>query len=59
VANILVSYRAGKKVAAFGKRMVKVNGTKKVVQRDIIIPKGALHEESVYGKIKKIERKPN
>ncbi|HPP90976.1 type II CRISPR RNA-guided endonuclease Cas9 [Tenuifilum sp.] len=58
VAEILVSFKAGKKVAVIGKRKVGKKGNKKVVQTGIIIPRGALHEESVYGKVKTVERKP-
>jgi CRISPR-associated endonuclease Csn1 len=54
-ANILISFKSGKKVAVVGKRKVGRKGNKKVVQTGIIIPRGALSEESVYGKIKKIE----
>lgn len=50
---ILISYKAGKKVATWGKRMVKKNGKKVIVQNNILIPRGALSEESVYGKINK------
>jgi CRISPR-associated endonuclease Csn1 len=50
--SIFVSFKSGKKVASLGTRKVKKNGKKIVVQRDIIIPRGALSEESVYGKIK-------
>ena len=50
--KILVSFKAGKKVATNGVRKVKINGKKKIVQKGIIIPRGALHEESVYGVIK-------
>ena len=56
-ANILISFKAGKKVAVVGKRKVGRKGNKKVVQEGIIIPRGALSEESVYGKIKKVEEK--
>jgi len=54
VANILVSYKAGKKV-----------GTKKKIGKDrwhktpgnfgqvMIVPRGQLHEESVYGEVKR------
>ncbi len=56
-ANILISFKAGKKVAVVGKRKVGSKGHKKVVQTGIIIPRGALSEESVYGKIKKVEGK--
>ncbi|MFP4555374.1 MAG: type II CRISPR RNA-guided endonuclease Cas9 [Bacteroidales bacterium] len=55
VANILVSFKTGKKVAVTGKRKVGKKGNRKVVQTGIIVPRGALSEESVYGKIKKIE----
>jgi len=58
VAGILVSFKAGKKVAVIGKRKVGKKGNKKVVQTGIIVPRGALHEESVYGKVKTVERKP-
>lgn len=54
VANILVSFKAGKKVAVKGTRKVG----KRVVQTGIIVPRGSLSEESVYGKIKTIEKKP-
>ena len=54
--KILVSFKAGKKVASFGKRKVKKDGKKTVVQTGIIIPRGPLSEESVYGKIKIIEK---
>ncbi len=55
-AEILVSFKAGKKVATYGKRKVKKGGKKVVVQEGIIVPRGALSEESVYGKIKTIEK---
>jgi CRISPR-associated endonuclease Csn1 len=57
VANILISFKSGKKVAVFGKRKVGKRGNKKVVQEKIIVPRGSLSEESVYGKIKKQEEK--
>lgn len=50
--RILVSYKAGKKVATLGKRKVKSGGKKEVVQTQVIVPRGALSEQSVYGKIK-------
>jgi CRISPR-associated endonuclease Csn1 len=49
--KILVSFKAGKKVATFGTRKVKKDGKKSVAQRDIIIPRGSLHEEGIYGRI--------
>lgn len=54
VEKILVSFKAGKKVATIGKRKIKKNGKKVVVQNNIIVPRGALSEESIYGKIKTI-----
>ena len=58
VANILISFKSGKKVAVIGKRKVGKRGNKKVVQTGIIIPRGQLHQEFVYGKIKSKEKKP-
>lgn len=54
-AEILISFKQGKKVATLGRRVVKKNGKKKVVQTGIIVPRGPLSEESVYGKIKTAE----
>lgn len=56
VAEILVSFKSGKKVAVKGKRRVGKRGNKKVVQKGIIVPRGALSEASVYGKISMIEK---
>lgn len=55
-AEILISFKAGKKVASIGKRKVKKDGKKQVVQTGIIVPRGALSEESVYGKITVLEK---
>lgn len=57
--RILVSFKAGKKVASLGKRKVKKNGKKQVVQSGIVVPRGALSEESVYGKVKITEKEKN
>ena len=56
VANILISFKSGKKVAVLGKRKVGKRGNKKVVQEKIIVPRGELHEAYIYGKIKTIEK---
>lgn len=56
-AEILVSFKTGKKVATIGRQIVKKGGKKIVVQDGIIVPRGPLSEESVYGKIKTIEIK--
>jgi CRISPR-associated endonuclease Csn1 len=50
--KILVSVKAGKKAATTGVRKIKQDGKKQIVQRGIIVPRGALHEQFVYGKIK-------
>ena len=55
VDGILVSYKPGKKVATPGKRYAYSNGKKELVQDGLIIPRGALCEESVYGLITTIE----
>lgn len=57
VSSILISFKSGKKVAVKGTRKVGRKGNKKIVQTDIIVPRGSLSEESVYGKIKTIEKK--
>jgi CRISPR-associated endonuclease Csn1 len=57
-SNILISMKAGKKVAATGTRKIKKNGKKIIIQKDIIIPRGALSEESMYGKIKVMKQVP-
>ncbi len=51
VAEILVSFKAGKKSASIGTRSKYVNGKKIILQEGIIVPRGALHEEGVYGEI--------
>lgn len=52
--KILVSFKAGKKVASIGQRKIKKDGRKIVAQTGIIVPRGSLSEESTYGKIKTI-----
>jgi CRISPR-associated endonuclease Csn1 len=53
--KIFISFKPGKKVATIGKRKVKQNRKKVVVQKNIIVPRGALSEESIYGRIKTID----
>ena len=55
VSRILVSFKAGKKVATPGKQISYVGGERKELQR-VLVPRGALSEESVYGRIRTIER---
>ncbi|GAB1448777.1 type II CRISPR RNA-guided endonuclease Cas9 [Bacteroidota bacterium] len=47
-----ISYKSGKKVAVWGTRKVGKIGEKKLVQSGILVPRGPLSEESVYGKKK-------
>lgn len=54
--KILISFKAGKKAATYGVRKIKKEGKKTIVQENIVIPRGALHEQSVYGKIKVLEK---
>jgi CRISPR-associated endonuclease Csn1 len=56
VAQVLVSFKPGKKVAVKGIRKIKKDGKYITVQKNITVPKGSLSEESVYGKIKILEK---
>ena len=56
VDQIAVSFKAGKKVATPGKRYIYKGGKRILAQDDILVPRGALSEESVYGSISTIER---
>ena len=56
VSNILISFKAGKRVATIGKRVKYEQGKKKILQTGVVIPRGPLSEESVYGKIKVLDR---
>lgn len=49
--KILVSFKPGKKVAT----ITKYKATGKNKDTGVIVPRGALHEQSVYGKIKIIQ----
>lgn len=51
IAQIAVSFKGGKRVATVGKRYIRKGGKRVCVQKGIIIPRGALSEESVYGRI--------
>ena len=51
VECIAVSFKSGKRAASTGKRYIHKGGKRICVQRGIIIPRGALSEESVYGRI--------
>ena len=55
VDGILVSFKTGKRVSTPGKRYDYKSGRRVVAQRGIIVPRGALSEESVYGAISCLE----
>lgn len=55
VEDIAVSFKSGKRAASVGKRYIRKGGKRICVQRGIIIPRGALSEESVYGRISNSE----
>ncbi len=50
VEEILISFRPGKRTVTRGRNVYKRSG-KTDVQRDVLIPRGALSEETVYGVI--------
>lgn len=56
VDGILVSFKAGKRVATPGKRYIYRNGKRTLEQSGIAVPRGALSEESVYGAISCLEK---
>lgn len=49
IEGIAVSFKSGKRAASTGKRYIRKGGKRVCVQQGIIIPRGALSEESVYG----------
>ncbi len=54
--KILISFKAGKRSATFGKRYIHKKGKRILAQKNIIVPRGALSEESVYGSIKRYDK---
>ena len=52
VEGIAVSFKGGKRAATLGKRYIRKGGKRVCVQEGIVIPRGALSEESVYGRIR-------
>lgn len=55
VSNIAVSFKGGKRATSCGKRYIHKGGKRICVQRGIIIPRGALSNENVYGRIRNSE----
>lgn len=56
VDSILVSFKSGIKVASTGKRYRYKCGKRICVQNGINVPRGALHEGSVYGRIRNLDK---
>ena len=53
VENIAVSFKSGKRAACLGKRYVYRGGKRVCAQTGVLIPRGPLSEETVYGRIYK------
>lgn len=51
IEGIAVSFKSGKRAASTGKRYIYKGSKRICVQQGITIPRGALSEESVYGRI--------
>ena len=51
VDGILVSFRAGKRVTTPARRAIYKSGKRVIAQRGIEVPRGALTEETIYGKL--------
>ena len=50
VDGILVSFRAGKRVTTPARRAVYRGGKRTIVQTGLLVPRGALTEDTIYGK---------
>lgn len=55
-SRILISFKSGKKSVTPGKRYIRKKGKRVVVQDNLLVPRGALSEESVYGVIHRWEK---
>lgn len=57
VDSIAVSIKSGKKLFTPGKRYIyRSGGRRRLVQDGLIVPRGALHEDTLYGKIKLLDK---
>ena len=54
ISKILISFKAGKRVATKSKNTIKIKGGTK--QQTTLTPRGFLHKETVYGQIKQFEK---
>lgn len=50
--RIAISFKPGKKLSTPGKRYENRNGKRIIRQTGLAIPRGGLHEDTIYGKIK-------
>ena len=57
IKTILVSMKPVSKLTTPGKRFAKKSGRRVVVQTGILVPRGPLHKDKVYGKIKVLDHK--
>lgn len=55
IDKIIISQRPNTRITVPGKRYINKNGKRTLVQTGIIVPRGALHAEFVYGRILKQE----
>jgi CRISPR-associated endonuclease Csn1 len=55
VDRIAISIKPGQRLSTTSKRYVQRGGKRKLVQKGIITPRGALWEETVYGKIRAVD----
>lgn len=58
IENILVSFKAKNKVTTRNKNKIKIKGKDNYKTKIELTPRGQLHKETVYGKIKRYETKP-
>lgn len=54
--EILISFKQSWKVATLNKNKIKIKGGKEHIQ-EVLTPRGQLHKETVYGKIKRYDTK--
>lgn len=53
ISAINISFKPGKKVATFSRRLIAKGNNKICAQKHILTPRGPLSEESVYGKVQR------
>lgn len=55
IDKIIISQRPNTRITVPGKRYITMNGKRTMAQTGIVVPRGALHAEFVYGRIMKQE----